>query len=134
MPLGGYVAFPANIELSEEGEIVKGVGTVCVIAAPVISSVYVRTNYLYDVSELDDPDLLQNRPPLQRAFVISAGVLANVLLTFLIATGTSLTTGIGTPVYSDGITVTMIQSDNSPAYKAGIKVDYKLLVNVLLRF
>ena len=43
--LGGYVAFPANIEVDEEtGEITK---------------------------ELDDPDLLQNRPALQRALVIS---------------------------------------------------------------
>ena len=43
--IGGYVAFPSNVEIDEEtGEISK---------------------------ELDDPDLLQNRPPLQRAIVIS---------------------------------------------------------------
>ena len=43
--IGGYVAFPSNVEVDEEtGEISK---------------------------ELDDPDLLQNRPPLQRAIVIS---------------------------------------------------------------
>lgn len=48
VPLGGYVAFPANTEFDQEtGEIIK---------------------------ELDDPDLLQNRPPLQRALVISAGL------------------------------------------------------------
>ena len=46
IPLGGYVAFPANAEYDDEGEVIK---------------------------ELDDPDLLQNRPPLQRALVISAG-------------------------------------------------------------
>lgn len=47
IPLGGYVAFPANAEYDDQGEVVK---------------------------ELDDPDLLQNRPPLQRALVISAGM------------------------------------------------------------
>ena len=43
--LGGYVAFPANVEVDDvTGEITK---------------------------ELEDPDLLQNRPPFQRALVIS---------------------------------------------------------------
>jgi membrane-associated protease RseP (regulator of RpoE activity) len=51
------------------------------------------------VRTLDDPDLIQNRPPLQRAIVISAGVVANVLLSFLICTGVSLSTGIGTGQY-----------------------------------
>jgi hypothetical protein len=44
--------------------------------------------------ELEDPDLLQNRPLYQRAVVISAGVIANILLTFLIATFTASSTGI----------------------------------------
>ena len=35
----------------------------------------------------EDPDLLENRPPLQRGLVISGGVLANILLSFLICTG-----------------------------------------------
>lgn len=44
-PKGGYVAFPANVEVDDvTGEITK---------------------------ELEDPDLLQNRPPFQRALVIS---------------------------------------------------------------
>jgi len=43
LPLGGYVAFPSNVVLDPEtGDI---------------------------SSELDDPDLIQNRPPLQRAAV-----------------------------------------------------------------
>ena len=46
---GGYVAFPANVEVDDiTGEITK---------------------------ELEDPDLLQNRPPFQRALVISGIVL-----------------------------------------------------------
>eukprot|EP01041_Mallomonas_annulata_P003368 gene3369-6668_t len=93
-PLGGYVAFPSNVEFDEDGEIIK---------------------------ELDDPDLLQNRPPLQRALVISAGVIANVLLTFILATGTSLTTGIAHPQFSPGILVTGTPDANSPAVLAGIR-------------
>ena len=30
----------------------------------------------------DDPDLIQNRPALQRAFVISAGVIFNMILSW----------------------------------------------------
>ena len=44
--------------------------------------------------ELDDPDLLQNRPPVQRAVVISAGVIANLVLTFSLAAYTAGTTGL----------------------------------------
>ena len=47
------------------------------------------------MGEKDDPDLLQNRPPIQRALVISAGVLANVLLTLILSIGTASTVGLG---------------------------------------
>ena len=47
------------------------------------------------VGEIEDPDLLQNRPPIQRALVISAGVLANVLLALVLSIGTASTVGIG---------------------------------------
>lgn len=96
LPLGGFVAFPQNVVYDETGAVVE---------------------------EKDDPDLLQNRPPLQRAFVISAGVLANLLLTFLLSAGTSLTTGIGHPQYGDGIVVTAIPSENSAAAISGFQAD-----------
>ena len=96
VPLGGYVAFPSNVEVDDDGKVIK---------------------------ELDDPDLLQNRPPLQRALVISAGVIANILLTWALATGTASTTGIGRPVYSDGISVTMVSDVQSPGYRAGLRAD-----------
>ena len=96
LPLGGYVSFPANVEYDEEtGE---------------------------EIAELDDPDLLQNRPPLQRALVISGGVLANFLLTFLLATGTAVTSGLGQPVFNDGVLVTTTASADAPAVLAGIRV------------
>lgn len=97
IPLGGYVAFPSNVELDKEtGEIIE---------------------------ELDDPDLLQNRPPLQRALVISAGVLANVLLTFLLSSSIAITTGLNTPIYNAGLTVTSTAGVDAPAVKAGIKLN-----------
>ena len=92
-PLGGYVAFPSNIEVDDEGEITK---------------------------ELDDPNLLQNRPPIQRAIVISAGVIANLLLAITLAAGTSITSGIAHPTFAPGIIVTALPDQNSPAIKAGI--------------
>lgn len=55
--IGGYVAFPSNVEVDDiTGEVTK---------------------------ELDDADLLQNRPPFQRALVISGDcntVTHNVIL------------------------------------------------------
>ena len=93
IPLGGYVAFPSNVEYNEEGEVVQ---------------------------EFDDPDLLQNRPPLQRALVISAGVVANVLLTFLLSTGVAFTSGISHPTFNNGVIVTTNPDPSSPAFAAGI--------------
>lgn len=96
IPLGGYVSFPSNVEYDEEtGE---------------------------EIAEIDDPDLLQNRPPLQRALVISGGVLANFLLTFLLATGTAVTSGLGQPVFNDGVVVTTTASADAPAVLAGVRV------------
>eukprot|EP00607_Mallomonas_marina_P010059 CAMPEP_0182417356 /NCGR_PEP_ID=MMETSP1167-20130531/1797_1 /TAXON_ID=2988 /ORGANISM="Mallomonas Sp, Strain CCMP3275" /LENGTH=386 /DNA_ID=CAMNT_0024590843 /DNA_START=175 /DNA_END=1335 /DNA_ORIENTATION=- len=95
-PLGGYVAFPSNVEIDDNGEI---------------------------TAELTDPDLLQNRPPLQRALVISAGVLANILLTFLLATCASVTTGIAHPTFSPGVKVTFMPDPNSPAIQAGLRTN-----------
>lgn len=94
-PLGGFVAFPANVEYNEDtGEVIK---------------------------ELDDPDLLQNRPPWQRAIVISAGVIANFLLAFLLSSGVSYTSGISRPIFSEGVVVTKADDTSSPAYLSGIR-------------
>ena len=93
LPLGGYVAFPMNVEYNEEGEVVK---------------------------ELDDPDLLQNRPPLSRAFVISAGVMANFLLSILLCGSVSLSSGFAEQVYGNGLVVNSQQVD-SPAGKVGVQ-------------
>lgn len=96
LPLGGYVAFPNNIIFDNEGNIVE---------------------------ELDDPDLLQNRPAVQRAAVISAGVIANMILAFLLSSGTAATSGIGHPIYDDGIKITSTPSLTAAGPQAGLKVD-----------
>ncbi|MEB3175809.1 MAG: RIP metalloprotease RseP [Cyanobacteriota bacterium] len=43
---------------------------------------------------LDDPDLLRNRPLFDRAIVISAGVIANLVLAYLLLMGQVATAGI----------------------------------------
>jgi membrane-associated protease RseP (regulator of RpoE activity) len=96
IPLGGYVSFPNNVERDDDGQIVK---------------------------QFTDPDLLQNRSPLQRSFVISAGVLANILLTFLLSTGASWTYGTSTPVYGDGIVISAVSEKESPAFVAGLRAN-----------
>ncbi len=96
LPLGGYVAFPQNIVFDDEGNVTE---------------------------ELDDPDLLQNRPAAQRALVISAGVIANLILAFLLSAGTAATSGIGHPVYDDGILITSTPSLTAAGPQAGLKVD-----------
>lgn len=107
-PFGGYVAFPPNVERDEEGEVVK---------------------------ELDDPSLLQNRPALQRMFVISAGVMANILLTIGLSSYTAMAQGISTPIYDAGIRVVSIQQDNvggivggdTAGFRAGLRAEDVIL-------
>lgn len=93
LPLGGYVAFPMNVEYDDDGEVVR---------------------------ELDDPDLLQNRPPAQRAFVISAGVLANLLLSVILCGSVAFGTGFAEQVYGNGAVVTSRMAE-SPAGKVGVQ-------------
>ncbi|MBK16557.1 MAG: RIP metalloprotease RseP [Prochlorococcus sp. SP3034] len=73
----------------------------------------------------NDPNLLKNRPLYQRAIVISAGVLANLLLAYTILV-VNVTT-IGIPYDPDpGILVLAIQP-NKAAYKAGLEPGDKIL-------
>jgi len=96
LPLGGYVSFPVNVEMSDKGEILK---------------------------ELDDPDLLQNRPPWQRVWVISGGVIANIVLSILLTSGAAFTTGLSKPVYDNGIAISQVLKTDtlSPGYMAGLQ-------------
>jgi RIP metalloprotease RseP len=67
----------------------------------------------------DDPDLLRNRPIPQRALVISAGVLANLLLAWLVLVGHTALAGVpGDP--DPGVMVMAVQQ-GEPAEQAGLK-------------
>ncbi|MEN9217049.1 MAG: RIP metalloprotease RseP [Gloeomargarita sp. HHBFW_bins_162] len=70
----------------------------------------------------DDPNLLRNRPIGDRALVITAGVLANLLFAYFILTTQVLTVGIPELVYQPGVRIPQIALDTSKvAQKAGLQ-------------
>lgn len=71
---------------------------------------------------LDDPNLLRNRPVFDRAIVISAGVIANLILAYLLLVGQIATVGIQDINYNSGVVIPQILEEiNSPAEMAGLK-------------
>jgi membrane-associated protease RseP (regulator of RpoE activity) len=79
----------------------------------------------------NDPDLLRNRPILDRAIVISAGVIANLIFAYLVYVAQF--TGVGIPEkfdYQPGVFVSEVVSQTAPAAQAGLKSeDIILAVN-----
>lgn len=70
----------------------------------------------------DDPDLLRNRPILDRAIVISAGVMANLIFAYFLLVVQLGTVGIQEINYQPGVLVPEVASEvSSAAVKAGIK-------------
>lgn len=70
----------------------------------------------------DDPNLLRNRPIGDRALVISAGVLANLLFAYFVLTSQVLTVGIPQLAYQPGVRVPQIALDTSTvAQQAGLR-------------
>ena len=68
--------------------------------------------------DLEDPDLMRNRSIAQRILVLSAGVLANLLLAWLVLVAQA--TFIGLPSQPDpGVMVVSVQK-NEAAYEAGM--------------
>ena len=69
-----------------------------------------------------DPDLLKNRPILDRAIVISAGVVANLVFAYLVFVAQFASVGIPQAFNPDpGILIPQIISEGSPASQAGIR-------------
>lgn len=68
---------------------------------------------------LDDPNLLRNRPIFDRAIVISAGVIANLIFAYFLLVSQAATVGI--QEIQPGILVPQILSENTSAAKAGIE-------------
>lgn len=68
----------------------------------------------------NDPNLMSNRPILDRAIVISAGVLANFLFAYLCIFTLVVTVGIGT-VDTPGVQVSKLLGNDLPAVQAGLR-------------
>ncbi|NUN64496.1 RIP metalloprotease RseP [Pseudanabaena biceps] len=68
----------------------------------------------------NDPNLMKNRPILDRAIVISAGVVANFVFAYLVLLVMTLSVGIGT-VDQPGVRITKILDTNAPAAIAGLQ-------------
>lgn len=70
----------------------------------------------------DDPNLLRNRPILDRAIVISAGVIANLIFAYFLLVGQVATIGFQDINYQPGVVVPQVLAEEtSAAVKAGIK-------------
>ncbi|HIK45749.1 MAG TPA: RIP metalloprotease RseP [Leptolyngbyaceae cyanobacterium M65_K2018_010] len=69
-----------------------------------------------------DPNLLKNRPILDRAIVISAGVIANLLFAYLVFVAQFTTVGVPETFNPQpGILVPQVMSETAPAALAGIR-------------
>lgn len=70
----------------------------------------------------EDPHLLSNRPILDRAIVISAGVIANLIFAYFLLVGQVATVGIQEVHYQPGVLVPeLVSQEPSPAKVAGIE-------------
>jgi membrane-associated protease RseP (regulator of RpoE activity) len=70
----------------------------------------------------DDPNLLKNRPILDRAIVISAGVIANLVFAYFLIVAQVGTVGIPSLDYQPGVRVPQVAPESSVvAQKAGIE-------------
>jgi len=70
----------------------------------------------------NDPNLLRNRPVLDRAIVISAGVIANLIFAYFLLVTQIGTVGVPEFNYQPGVIVTnVVPEATSAAVKAGIK-------------
>lgn len=71
----------------------------------------------------DDPNLLRNRPVLDRAIVISAGVIANLIFAYFLLVGQAMTIGFQDINFKPGVVVPQLLDEaESAAAKAGVKV------------
>ena len=70
----------------------------------------------------NDPNLLRNRPVLDRAIVISAGVIANLIFAYSLLVGQIVAVGVPEFNYQPGVLVPKVVTEQtSVAAKAGLK-------------
>src|SRR3990172_2877922 len=97
IPLGGYVKFYGGELMLGRDEILE--------------------KELKDLNiDPDDPDLLVNRPPLQRFWVLAAGPAMNIVLAFVLGPLVYLI-GIEEPAYLNQPTVIAYIEEESPAQR-----------------
>lgn len=79
----------------------------------------------------DDPNLLQNRPVWDRAIVISAGVIANLVFAYLLLVVQLGIVGIPDGIrYQPGVVIPQVMTETAPAAQAGIQAgDVVLMVD-----
>lgn len=94
LPLGGYVSFPEHVTVDEE----SGAETID-----------------------EDPNLLQNRPVFDRALVISAGVIANIILAWTAIFSSVSALGLPTYTVHPGAVIASVVDKEGPAAQAGIQ-------------
>jgi len=75
----------------------------------------------------DDPHLLRNRPLPQRALVISGGVLANLLLAWVVLLSQGLMLGIPDGIRSDGGVLVSSVLAGQPAERSGLRAGDRVL-------
>ncbi|NJO41556.1 MAG: RIP metalloprotease RseP [Cyanobacteria bacterium CRU_2_1] len=76
----------------------------------------------------EDPNLLRNRPILDRAIVISAGVIANLIFAYLVFVTQFYAVGIPEKFdYQPGVLVAEIIAPDAPAAQAGVKPEDVIL-------
>jgi membrane-associated protease RseP (regulator of RpoE activity) len=68
----------------------------------------------------DDPSLMKNRPILDRAIVISAGVIANLIFSYVLIFAQLTWQGIPNPQMAPGVAIMQLVPETSAAAKAGI--------------
>jgi len=77
-----------------------------------------------------DPNLLKNRPVMDRAIVISAGVIANLIFAYVVFVGQAGLLGIQQFDYEPGVLIPQVVSAEVPAAQGGLQSgDLVLAVN-----
>ena len=105
LPIGGFVSFPRYLNTSRFIE--RGMTP----PAP-------REGI--EVTDPDDPNLLENRPPLQQAAVISAGVIANLVLAWACLFTSAVTVGVPSLTLGSPLAVSRVL-EGSMAAAAGLR-------------
>jgi len=121
LPLGGFVSFPEALTDEEKADMDEE-------DLEDLAEMEKREGYIaYDIN---DPNLLQNRPVAQRALVLSAGVIFNMILSFGAILITVVSGGVMEPILKPGVQVPAIVAPDGAGARYGMKAgDVVLGVN-----